>query len=208
MAARLARDREERKDPTKWGVSAEILTLASAREDVDVVVDSQRRGRIVHAKRSDAFSLITMSPEQERAAKRYWRDWCHRAGVMTEDPHNLELVDRSPGLAPGQQLTQRMLDAGGRLDDAHAMIGRADVQLLRGLVEPLVMQGQLHVWRVVVQKLTGETERHAQAAKVRSAVENLRLAYDDVDEENDRLKRSGMDPRDVRRRKLAQRLGV
>lgn len=184
MAARVVEQRRVAQTPSLWGVSPELQDLATSAETVEVFHDPTRRGRIVHAKRSDVFSLIDMTPFQLQASQRYWRDWCHRAGVMTEDPRPRldERVDHSPGLSPGQTLTQQMIDAGKRLDEAHGEIGRGDAQLLRALVEPLVMLGEIRVWRVVVLKVTGESERHAQAARVRSAVENLRLAYEVIDE--------------------------
>jgi hypothetical protein len=173
------------KDPACWGISAEIVVLHQDREDFQVIRDRERRGRVLHAKRSDVFQLIDLSDEQLAASRRYMRDWCHRFGIETDDrAGDLEVgkIDHSPGLAPGQGINQRMIDAGKMLDLVHSQMGRADVRLLRGLVEPLVERGEVRVWRVQVQELTGETERHAQAAVVRMATANLVLAYEAADE--------------------------
>ncbi len=179
------------RNPSTWGISADLEGLMTSDEDVTVVRDPHQHRRIVHAKRATVFELISLTDDQVRASERYWRDWCIRAGVMTEDARQVFLVvDHSPGLAPGQFLTQRMIDAGRRLDEAHKSIGRADARLLQALVEPPVMRGEFRVWRWLVQRETGETERHAQAAAVRRAVENLRLAYDDIDAERARRRKA------------------
>lgn len=178
-----ANERRSRRDPARWGLP-EGLQLLPANEDLSVVNDPHRKGRILRARRSDAFSLVSMSEEQERAAARYFRDWMERVGVNVdgeERMQDLSKIDNSPGLAPGQHHNQRMLDAAGRVAEAHAEVGRASARLLEALVEPLAMRGEIRVWRVVVKVVTGETERHAQAARVRQACEDLHLAYEAVD---------------------------
>jgi len=177
-----ANERKARRDPARWGLP-DGLQLLPANEDVSVVPDPQRRGKILRARRSDAFSLVTMSEAQERAGARYFRDWMERVGVRVDgDETRTLVVDNSPGLAPGQHVTQRMLDAAGRIAEAHAEVGRASARLLEALVEPMAMRGEIRVWRVVVQSVTQETERHAQAARVRQACEDLHLAYEAIDD--------------------------
>lgn len=187
-----AKERQEERlrarSPAEWGVSAEILTLPTA-YDVTAVVGP--RERILHARRSDAFTLLHqakrygldgalesgISDGQHRASQRYVADWCERAGVRTAEP-TLAPTDVQ---TDGQGATQRMIDAGRRIDAVHARVGRASARLLRALVEPMVMGGEIRVWRELARGVTGETERHAQAASVRMACENLRLAYEEID---------------------------
>ncbi len=105
-----------------------------------------------------------------------------RAGIDTsKEDRRMLATDYSPGLAPGQHVTQRMIDAGNRIIEAHGEIGRASAKLLQALVEP-ILRGEIRVWRVVVKQATDETERHAQAARVRQACEDLQLAYQAIDE--------------------------
>jgi hypothetical protein len=174
-----------------YGIDPAIGQLATS-DDIRIVHDLNRHNRVLHARRSSAFDLVTLTEAQHRASQRYFTDWCVSAGVGQGAIVQLDAVaaDRShPGIAPGQNVTQRMVDAGGRLTDVHARIGLGSARLLQGLVEPLVMRGEIRPWRYVAQLLTGETERHAQAAAVRQACENLYLAYEAIDAEKARARR-------------------
>jgi hypothetical protein len=187
-AARAAMRRAERaadearaaRNPDNWGVDPVLLTLQSA-NDVDIVRGAC--GRIVRARRqSDAFDMLYqaggLTVGQHQASERYYKDWLGSAGIQTRDTLNLDRVDagRHDGISQGA------IDAGRRLAEVHGRVGPAIARLLSGLVEPWVMRGEIRVWRVVVAQLTGETERHSQAGQVRLACENLRLAYEEIDE--------------------------
>ena len=73
--------------------------------------------------------------------------------------------------------TQRMLEAGRRVDAALASAGLGSARLLRAMLEPAVTGVAGLDWREAVVRETGEQNPHAQAAAVRGACENLRLAY-------------------------------
>lgn len=189
-ARRRAAERAAEKDPASWGVALDLEHLA-ANQNVDV-----RRGagyRVVSAKRlSNAFDILYsgggLSVAQYAASQRYWTDWCLAAGVAAQDTLKLEVID-GKGRADG--VTQGMIDASKRLAKAHREVGRAAAMLLTAVTEPIVMRGEIRVWRVLVKQVTGESERHAQAGAVRLAVENLRLAYQDIDKEEARRRRTG-----------------
>jgi len=175
------------RDPSTFGVNPQVDKLETG-QDVTVVRENKKRGAaILHAKRSDAFSLISLSDAQASAAKRYTRDWMIRAGIQVDEIVRV-VVDNAPGLTPGQHVSQRMIDAGRRIEQLHGLVGPAAARLLSGLVEPLVMHGEVRVWRVLVQQITGETERHAQAAAVRMAVQSAVLCYPAIDQAEDELK--------------------
>lgn len=174
-------DRTVRRTPTLWGFG-EGLELSPANEDLVVTRDPQRREKLLRARRSDAFSLVSMSPDQQIAADRYVREWMVRARVQLVDDEIRPVASSSPGLAPGQHISQLMIDAGRRIEALHRLVGGSSARLLEGLVEPLAMRGEIRVWRVVVQRATGETERHAQAAAVRMACQNLHEAWPVVDD--------------------------
>lgn len=178
-AHRRALERQRDRDPANWGVAAEIVVLPTSR---DLSVVRGARGRVIAARRSDAFGLLFqaggLTGEQHAASQRYFRDWALRAGVREGSPADAGKVDHC---ASAELVTQGMIDAGGRIDEAHSFLGRADVALLRALVEPLTMRGEIRVWRELVRAVTGEAERHAQGARVRSACDNLAGAYDEVD---------------------------
>jgi hypothetical protein len=187
-----AAEREGRRNPAMWGI-AQKLAKTPANEDMEIVLG--HAGKVKAARRSDAFTLVDMSGEQRAAARRYERDWMIRAGVRIDDPPMV--VESSPGLAPGQATTQRMIDAGHRIEDVHREVGRLDAKLLIHLMESVVMRGEVRVWRVLVQQATGETDRHVQGARVRQACENLRLAYEALE--------AGWRQEDMRRKAIEDR---
>jgi hypothetical protein len=78
-------------------------------------------------------------------------------------------------------VTAQMIDAGARLAAVHRRVGRVTAAMLTELVEPLVVLGQVRVWREAVRRVTGEAERHAQAALVRNALSDLHFAYEAFD---------------------------
>ncbi|MFZ5871072.1 MAG: hypothetical protein ACOYXW_11175 [Actinomycetota bacterium] len=197
QAARAERLAEQRhaerlvqRNPEAWGVSAEIVKLPTSR---DV---SLRRGageQVLAAKRSDAFDLLhgrgSLTDEQHRAARRLFRDWCLRAGVRDGERQVLEKIDGGRA-DPSAIVTDAMVDAGRRIAQALKGdrqlgvqgVGPVNARLFHALISPLVDEGQIRVWRVIVEQVTGETEAHAQGAVVRQACEALRLVYDELDE--------------------------
>lgn len=181
---RLERDAERRAaeraaGPEAWGVSAEMLALATS-ADVDGRVGA--RGRVIHARRSDPFDLLHaaggLSDYQHQAARRLMRDVCERAGVQTADrPAMAGRIDPEAGRGLTERLTQRMVDAGRRVAFAMQRVGPANARVLRALIEPMVAEGRMPAWRETVRLASGETDRHTQGAVVRQACENLRLVY-------------------------------
>ena len=184
-AARLARleqaraiDRADAAHPDRWGVATEALALPAHRE-VAAVRDG--RGRVAHAHRSDVFERLhergSLSDAQLAAVRRLEQDVGLRAGLF-RPPADLVKVDAQ---ARTEGATQRMLEAGRRVDAALAASGPRCALLLRALVEPGVLRGASVDWREVVARETGERNPHAQAARVRTACDNLMLAYQALD---------------------------
>lgn len=172
--------RRVKATPTLWGIS-EAITLQPANEDLAVTRDPTRKSRILQARRSNAFSLVNLSGDQERAAERYVRTWMERIGVQVDDHPPAPYVDRSVGLAPGQCVNQRMIDAGRRIEAVHRLVGPACARLLQALIDPIV-KGEVRAWRVLVLLATGEGDRTAQGTLVKFACQNLHEAWPAVDE--------------------------
>ena len=181
MAARLARleaasgaERADAGRPERWGVSVTALALP-AHGAVAAVRDGQ--GRVSHAHRTDVFERLhergSLSGGQLAAVRRLERDMGLRAGLF-RPPADLVKVDAQ---ARTEGASQRMLAAGGRVDAALAATGPRCALLLRALVEAAVATGVAVDWRAVVTRETGERNPHAQAARVRTACDNLMLAY-------------------------------
>jgi len=182
-AVERAEARRVAADPAEWGVSAEVIRLPTGADVGRAVerIDGEARRGIVHRRASDAFSALHaaggLTPAQHAAARLYWDLWRIRAG---ERPAGQAVkVDVSRRCPSGATVAQ--IDAGRKIEQVHARVGRCVAALLTALTEPMVMRGEVRVWRELVRAQTGETERHAQAAVVRQACEALRLAYEDGD---------------------------
>lgn len=173
------------RDLVDTEISSELV-LQPVNDDVSV---RRKAGGVVKAQRSHAFNAVRLNMEQQMAADRYLRDWALRAGVRVDDGLHFEpfiVVDNAPGLAPGQRVTQRMVDAGKRLRRAHQLVGLLDERLLTHLVQPMVLHGEIRVWRILVKEATGVDERHAQGILVQRACDNLIQAYRVLDREKKR----------------------
>lgn len=180
----------DRQLPSTWGVRAEILNLETS-ADVDLVHGNQNQ--VLAAKRSDPFDLLHaaggLDDGQHIAARRLFRDWCLRAGVKDREHLVLERIDGGR-LDPSSMVTDAMVDAGRRLaaalkgDPRNNLqgVGPVNAKLFEALISPMVDEGRIIAWRGVVQRVTGETERHVQGGLVRQACEALRLVYESADE--------------------------
>lgn len=173
------------RNPGEWGVSAEIVRLDTSNDTDDNFVELARdiRGQLVAAKRSDAFDLLHsgggLSDEQHRASRRLFRDMALAAGVRDYQDWLRDHIDGGLG-DPGAP-TQVMIDASRRVNVALSRVGPVSAKILRGLNEPMIA-GEVRPWRAIVQRLSGEKDRNAQAALVRQACEGLVLVYRDIDE--------------------------
>lgn len=168
QAHQAAREKRERQ--------AEIDRL-QFQPDVRVVCDAAKR--IVSAQRLDVFALLrsrqAITEAQYEAVRRLEADLAAAAGVDKPE-QSLERVDRSSTGAPGQNVSQRQIDAGRRVAEVLRGTGPINAKLLRALLEPQ-FAGVLTRWREVVEQVTGETHHAAAAVVVRSACENLAEAY-------------------------------
>ncbi|MBC6981413.1 hypothetical protein [Caulobacter sp. 17J80-11] len=167
-AAKLRRARE-----------AEFARL-SAQPDVRVVADAGRR--IVSARRLDVFDQLfaqrALTEAQVGAARRLEADLACAAGVDRAQA-GFEKVDACAPGAPGQGVTQVMVDASARAGAALDACGPVNARLLRALLEPQFDgAGAREPWRATVARVTGDPGRDAAGALVRLACENLRAVYE------------------------------
>ena len=173
-----AAERADAATPNRWGVAADALRLAA---NASVAAGRDSRGRVAHAHRTDVFERLhergSLSAGQLAAVRRLEQDIGLRAGLF-RSATDLVKVDAQ---AKVDGATQRMLEAGRRVDSALAASGPRCALLLRALVEPGVLKGAMVDWREVTARETAETNPHAQAARVRTACDNLMLAYQAID---------------------------
>ena len=176
-AQRRADERIAARNPENWGADGKAL----ARQP-DVQVITGPRGKVQTARRDDVFDRFlargAMSQPAHQAIRRLDADMTERRGEGERGSG--EKVD---GCGSRDLVTQRMLDAGARVDAALALIGRRDALVLHELLQPrqVLATNGMERWRMVVLMLTGEQRDEVQAGVIRSAAENLVLAYRDID---------------------------
>lgn len=181
-ARERAQEREDRKDPAKWGVDPSALSLP-AQADVEGRLD--QRGRVFHAYRSDVFDLLfgrkALSEAQHRAARRLEEDVAERAGLNGPEA-GFQVIDcgSSPSWSRAA-VTSGMVEAGRRVDEILSLSGPSSSKLLMELVVPMVQRGTIIAWRGVVERVTKESREEVQSAMVRRACDDLAEAYKTFD---------------------------
>ena len=176
IAEDLARKRAERKDADKrleFGVNAHAMTLPQ-NQGVVVVMDKRRAGKIQTAKRGDVFDRLC-NDGQLKAVRRLEADITEQMGESWR-PGQRVTVDSSQ-FPPGQNVSQRQLDAGRRVHMAITASGARCGWLLHSLIVGVAGR-ERNDWRGIVEYVTGEKNEQAQGARVRAAADNLIAAYD------------------------------
>jgi hypothetical protein len=87
----------------------------------------------------------------------------------------------SHGSGDAGGLTQRMIDAGRRVDDVLARVGPPACRVLAAILEPGVTTGRPADWRAAIQSVTSESRAEAQSALLRFACQALADVYDAMD---------------------------
>jgi hypothetical protein len=153
---------------------------------VRVVHDSEYR--IIAAHRLDVFSLLhsrkgaegkaALTDTQFQAARRLEQTIALAFGH--ERPEiSMDRVDKA-NAGSSEQITQAMIDASGTLKIVLGKCGRRDAELLCALMSG--SNARLGAsWRDTVERITDESRKEAQAAVIRSACQNLVLAWQALD---------------------------
>lgn len=163
---------------------AQIIALKA--QGVRVVHDADYR--IIAAHRLDVFSLLhgrkgaegkaALTDQQLQAARRLENLIAIAYGH--ERPEiSMDRVDKATATA-SEQITQAMIDASGLLKIVLGKCGRRDAELLCALMSGT--NARLGSgWRDTVERITDEGRKEAQAAVIRSACQNLVLAWQALD---------------------------
>lgn len=178
--------RKPRRKPTDPALlAAQRLARKSIVEDltekgIDVSHDEQYR--IISARRLDVFSLLlsrkALTDVQFYAARRL--ETTHALSRGHEKPEQtMDRVQTSSAGAPGQNITQAMIDASAELATIYATMGEQNAAIMQALISE--QSAILTRWRDTVKRITGEPNDKAQAALIRSACENLALAWRKLD---------------------------
>jgi hypothetical protein len=151
----------------------EAVGLQSAAADLaanaDIEVEREGQKNAERARRADAFDALKdgMAPGAYDAARRLEYDYRIRYGEA-ERGRAGERVDCTLG-----PTNDAMIAAADRIEEVNLRLPLRDTLVLRCLIMPQIDA----TWRAAIERLTGESNPHAQAAVVRGACLNLRDAY-------------------------------
>ena len=139
--------------------------------------------RIIGAFRVDVFSLLherkALTDPQLIAVRRL--EVLIGVAYGHEKPEQGERVDTSSQGAPGQNVSQTMIDAHADLRSVMREIGITNARLLNALLAPTEGPAALTRWRKTVSDVTREGRPEVQSAMIRTACENLALAWQSFD---------------------------
>lgn len=137
---------------------------------------------IIVTQRLDVFDLLlsrkSVTQQQVDAVRRLEQKQALAYGHERPE-QSFDRVDKSSEGAPGQNVTQAMIDAQADLRIIYLTTGGKSSELLIALTLP--EERILTSWRPIVHRITGEHDERAQAAMVRAACENLTLAWQGFD---------------------------
>lgn len=156
--------------------AAEVARLR-AQPSTAVNVD-KRTGRLTGAWRLNCFNTLLASSGPERAAVDWLDELVRTANGENGQERRPDFVRGTTDGAPGQSITDAMIQASFRLEVVMINMAPAHGRMLMELLKPdadLITR-----WRAVVERSTGETHSHAQAAVVRAACTSLAWVKDSI----------------------------
>lgn len=137
---------------------------------------------IIVTQRLDVFALLhsrkSLTDTQLYAVRRLEEKQAIANGHERPE-QSMDRVDKSSEGAPGQNITQAIIDAHRDLGTIYLTTGGKSSELLIALTEP--PEAILTRWRETVQHVTGEHDERVQAAMIRAACENLAAAWQAFD---------------------------
>jgi hypothetical protein len=158
---------------------AENRMEANRLKAVGAEVTTDLAGRIVRARRIDVFQLLmergSIPQETFDAVRAYETDVATAQGFNTPERRPDHIRGTVEG-APGQNITQRMIDASRMVQWVETMLTTRDAKLLKALL--CENDGNCGRWRGTVERITGETRDDAHAVAVRHMAANLKDVRD------------------------------
>lgn len=179
-----------RRKPHKPTDPAEhAATMLARKREIDehrargATVTHDEQGRIINARRPDVFALLherKALTDPQLIAVRRLETLIATAYGHERPEQSLDRVDRSSQGAPGQNITTAMIDASRDLRTIMREVGFTNARLLNAILDPKI-KSDPREWRKTVSDTTGEARHEVQAAMIRSACENLALAFQAFD---------------------------
>lgn len=162
-AARHRREREENRQ--------EIERL-SVQDGVALNLEPRTK-RLLSARRLDCFALLLKDDAhaESRSAVNWLEELIRDASGENTQERRPDFIRSSCEGAPGQNVTQHMIEASRTLEVVEASLRPWEARLLFELLRP--DEALLSRWREVVERVTREVNPQAQGAAVRLACQNL-----------------------------------
>lgn len=170
----IARQRMSAESRREAKAEANRLTATGCEATLQAIRDQGGTKWEVHGQRKDVFELLrarkALSEASFTAIRGYEEDKAKASGKTT--PARSESgVRASIEGAPGQSVSQAIVDAGKRVAFVESRLAPRDLRLLTALlIEGAAYQ---QTWRATVQSVTLETNEAAQSARVRAMADNV-----------------------------------
>lgn len=136
-------------------------------------------GRVISAHRSNVFNVLLkanhITPNHHDAAHTLAKAWAAWKGLDGKPEVFGEFVDGGSGAA--ELVTDRMIRAGKEVKATLAQIADPDAKLLTAFMVATVEEDRPMVWRGIVERVSGDTDKDTQLARVVFALESLRAVY-------------------------------
>ena len=161
-------------------LDADLTRLGS---QPDVEIELEPNGTIRRTQRVDCIGLLIRRRAISEQAANAFRDTQELHAIASGaymGGGNMDRVDSSTQGAPGQNISQAMVDARKRLDWVLQQIGTRNARLICALIDGEQGgngPGGCGQWHITVERVTGETNEDTHAALVRSACEGLAEAF-------------------------------
>lgn len=177
----MARKRNKPHDPAEQTAIAERRAMKRDYQARGLEVNVDRRNEeILGVWRPDCFTLLLRDRPHEIGAVMWLERLIRAASGENGRERRPDFIRASTEGAPGQNITQEMIDADSTLRVVVAGLRPWEARLLFGLLRP--DDALLTRWRPVVQSVTGEVNPQAQGARVRAACEGLLFVRRQIEE--------------------------
>lgn len=167
----IVRERMERE------AEREMAETLAKQPDTQVNRDA-RTGRLTSAWRLNCFNTLLDRESPERMAVDWLDELVRTANGENTPERSPDHIRSSCEGAPGQNITQEMIDASRTLAVVLDNLAPPFARMLMELLRPDA--NLLTRWRSVVERCTGEKHSNAQAAAVRMACAQLAWVMENV----------------------------
>jgi hypothetical protein len=160
----------------------EAMRLESTGAEARVCEEKDDDGKtqiVVRARRIDVFQLLlergAIPQDHFNAVRDHESDLATAMGFNTPE-RRPDHIRASVEGAPGQNVTQAMIEADRRVQWVQSMLTTRDAALLKALLQE--NDANCGRWRGTVERITGESREEAHAVAIRCMAANLRDVRD------------------------------